>query len=114
MIFEAKASNGKVQIKIDEVWKDISDVVILSQGKAESEGIVILEQLEGVYIAIPIGSIQNTLNNIKNVASAVKNICSNTTIASLGVPTMGWATPPTLPTTLQTVAKSIVQIVQSI
>jgi len=95
-ILEATAENGKVTAGGSEV----PGVSILSSGKAKSSGYLILEKDKKVYVAIPIESITQTLDLLKSALSKI-------TMASLGVPVQGWATPPTLPNDLMTATQEI-------
>ncbi|MDR0676641.1 MAG: hypothetical protein LBF97_06345 [Elusimicrobiota bacterium] len=109
-ILNAKCENNKVETELDKMIGEIENCQILSQGKAKSEGIVIMSQDDAVYITIPITSLKNILDEVSNLASNVNDLISKITVASLGVPTQGWASPPTLPTALQSVSQAISQL----
>lgn len=63
-IFKAQAKGGKVFVNGQEV----PQTEILSQGQAESKGVMILNAKDKVYIAIPIDSLKEILALIKNLA----------------------------------------------
>lgn len=65
-IFNATAKDGKVSVNGQEV----PDTVILSQGKAASGGIMILNGTDKVYIAIPVESLKQILDLVINLANS--------------------------------------------
>ncbi|MGB2579400.1 hypothetical protein AAIR98_001319 [Elusimicrobium simillimum] len=66
-ILKANAKDGKVLINGQEV----PGADILSQGKAASEGVIILNELEKVYIAMPMDSIKQLLTIVAALADGV-------------------------------------------
>ena len=95
-ILKAEAENGKVTVTAGEV----PQAQILSAGKAKSNGILLISEDQKVYIALPMESISQILDLLKESLNKI-------TVASLGVPTQGWATTPTLPTDLTAVIQQI-------
>lgn len=64
-IFKAQAKGGKVFVNGQEV----PQTEILSQGKAASKGVMLLNGKDKAYIAIPIDSLKEILALIKSLAS---------------------------------------------
>ncbi|MDR0676043.1 MAG: hypothetical protein LBF97_03265 [Elusimicrobiota bacterium] len=100
-----QASCENLQVKVAN--QNVENVNILSSGKTKSNGYLMMDKSEFVYIAIPIESMKNILDEVSNLASNVNDLISKITVANLGVPTQGWASPPTLPTVLVSVSQAI-------
>lgn len=64
-IFKAEAKDGKVFVS----GKEVPQTEILSQGKAASKGVMLLNGPDKVYIAVPIGSLKEILDLIKSLAA---------------------------------------------
>lgn len=71
-ILQASAEKSKVQVKAGI----IKDCQILSAGIEKSKGIVILNENEKVYIAMPIESIKSVLDLITKLADIANNLAS--------------------------------------
>ena len=98
-ILIATAENGKVSVESGKV----PEANILSAGKAKSNGILMISEEQKFYIALPMESITQILELLNDALSKIN-------MASLGVPTQGWASPPTLPTDLAAVIQQISQL----
>lgn len=64
-IFKAEAKAGKVFVGGQEV----PQTEILSQGKAASKGVMLLNGPDKVYIAVPVDSLKEILGLIKSLAA---------------------------------------------
>ncbi|WP_424244956.1 hypothetical protein Dip510_000064 [Elusimicrobium posterum] len=66
-VIKATAQNGKVFTE----GKEVPAAHILSAGAAPSNGVLILNNLEKVYIAMPMQSIESLIDAVADLATAV-------------------------------------------
>lgn len=102
-ILIAKAENGVVTVEAGKV----PGAQILSSGNAASSGVLIISEGSKIYIALPMDSITQLINSVDSLISKI-------TVASLGIPTQGWATPPTLPADVLSVKQELAQLKENL
>ena len=98
---KAEVKNGKIYVD----GAAVEDAVMLCEGKSESEGFFVIDKDKYFYLTKTTQDLTAALNLI---IEALQKI----TLQSLGTPSQGWASPPTLPTDLITVIKKAQELIE--
>jgi hypothetical protein len=106
-ILSAQAQKNEVSVKDGDISGKVPKVEILSVGKAESKGILIISQDKKVYIALPMDSISKILELLTDALSKI----SGDVPASINVPTQAGPVPvpvaPALKADMQSIIREI-------
>lgn len=92
----------------------VPSAVILSEGKAASEGLLILEEEKATYVAKTSGdlktSIENMVSALDAVASALTTVANTLTAIGGGMTGSSTAPPPALPTNVSQINSKVSEI----
>jgi hypothetical protein len=85
----------------------VTPVTILSEGKGQSSGVLIMDGEQAFYIASNAGDLKTTL---EKVASALTEIATTLTAIGAGMTGPTTAPPPTLPTSVTAINAVVTQL----